>query len=46
MDEENSITKELLPKNLSLYFADSLEQSFKTINKDFPEILKELKLIQ
>jgi dihydrofolate synthase/folylpolyglutamate synthase len=33
MDEENSITKELLPKNLSLYFADSLEQSFKTINK-------------
>ena len=33
MNEENSITKDLLPKNLKLYFADSLIESFKTINK-------------
>ena len=33
MNEENSITEDLLPKNLKLYFADSLIESFKTINK-------------
>ena len=33
MNEENSITEDLLPKNLKLYFADSLKESFKTINK-------------
>ena len=33
MNEENSITEDLLPKNLKLYFADSLIDSFKTINK-------------
>ena len=33
MNEENSITEDLLPKNLKLYFADSLIKSFKTINK-------------
>ena len=33
MNEENSITEDLLPKNLKLYFANSLIESFKTINK-------------
>ena len=33
MNEENSITKDLLPKDLKLYFAKSLTESFKTINK-------------
>ncbi len=33
MNEENSITQDLLPKNLKLYFANSLIESFKTINK-------------
>ena len=32
MNEENSITENLLPKNLKLYFANSLKESFKTIN--------------
>ena len=33
MNEENSITEDLLPRNIKLYFADSLIESFKTINK-------------
>ncbi len=33
MNEENSITKDLLPKYLKLYFANSLTDSFKMINK-------------
>ena len=33
MNEENSITENLLPKYLKLYFANSLIESFKTINK-------------
>ena len=33
MNEENSISEDLLPKNLKLYFANSLIESFKTINK-------------
>ena len=33
MNEENSITEDLLPKNLKLYFANSLVESFRTINK-------------
>ena len=33
MNEENSITEDLLPKYLNLYFANSLTESFKTINK-------------
>ena len=33
MNEENSITEDLLPKYLNLYFANSLTDSFKTINK-------------
>ena len=33
MNEENSITEDLLPKNLKLYFANSLTDSFKMINK-------------
>ena len=33
MNEENSITEDLLPENLKLYFANSLIESFKTINK-------------
>ena len=33
MNEENSITEDLLPKDLKLYFANSLKDSFKTINK-------------
>ena len=33
MDEENSIKKEYLPKNLSLLFSPSLNQSFSQINK-------------
>ena len=32
MNEEKSITEDLLPKNLKLYFANSLRESFKTIN--------------
>ena len=32
MNEENSITEDLLPKKLELYFANSLNESFKTIN--------------
>ena len=32
MNEENSITEDLLPKNLKLFFANSLRESFKTIN--------------
>ena len=33
MNEENSITEDLLPKYLKLYFANSLTDSFKMINK-------------
>ena len=33
MNEENSITEDLLPKYLKLYFANSLTDSFKIINK-------------
>ena len=33
MNEENSITEDLLPRDIKLYFADSLIESFKTINK-------------
>ncbi len=33
MNEENSITEDLLPKYLKLYFANSLIDSFKIINK-------------
>ena len=33
MNEENSITEDLLPKYLNLYFANSLTDSFKMINK-------------
>ena len=33
MNEENSITENLLPKYLKLYFANSLIESLKTINK-------------
>ncbi len=33
MNEENSITEDLLPKYLKLYFANSLTVSFKMINK-------------
>ena len=33
MNEENSITEDLLPKYLKLYFANSLSDSFKIINK-------------
>lgn len=33
MNEENSITKDLLPKYLKLYFANSLTNTFKMINK-------------
>ena len=33
MNEENSITEDLLPKYLELYFANSLTDSFKMINK-------------
>ena len=33
MNEENSITENLLPKYLKLYFANSLTNSFKMINK-------------
>ncbi len=33
MNEENSITEDLLPKYLKLYFANSLTNSFKMINK-------------
>ena len=33
MNEENSITENLLPKYLKLYFANSLTDSFKMINK-------------
>ena len=33
MNEENSITEDLLPKYLKLYFANSLSDSFKMINK-------------
>ena len=33
MNEENSITEDLLPKYLKLYFANSLIDSFKMINK-------------
>ena len=33
MNEENSITQDLLPKYLELYFANSLTDSFKMINK-------------
>ena len=32
MNEENSITEDLLPKKLELYFANSLNEAFKTIN--------------
>jgi len=32
MNEENSITEDLLPTKLELYFANSLNESFKTIN--------------
>ena len=44
MNEENSITEDLLPKNLKLYFANSLIDSFKTINKYSSKTFK-LKLI-
>ena len=33
MNEENSITEDLLPKYLKLYFANSLTNTFKMINK-------------
>ncbi len=33
MNEENSITEDLMPKYLKLYFANSLTDSFKMINK-------------
>ena len=33
MNEENSITEDLLPKYLKLYFANSLTDTFKMINK-------------
>ena len=33
MNEENSITENLLPKHLKLYFENSLKESFRTINK-------------
>ncbi len=33
MNEENSITEDLLPKYLKLYFANSLTDSFKMINR-------------
>ena len=33
MNEENSITEDLLPKYIKLYFANSLTDSFKMINK-------------
>ena len=33
MNEENSITEDLLPKYLKLYFENSLTDSFKMINK-------------
>ena len=33
MNEENSITEDLLPKYLKLYFTNSLSDSFKIINK-------------
>ena len=33
MNEENSITEDLLPKYLKLYFANSLSDSFEIINK-------------
>ena len=33
MNEENSITEDLLPKYLKLYFENSLTDSFKKINK-------------
>ena len=42
MNEENSITEDLLPKYLKLYFANSLTDSFKMINKLKDKIKKRI----